>query len=655
MKGAAKTSLQYLAYLGYRSIVATAAFLPLGACLWVGKWSGRIIWAFALPYRRLVARNLRIALSDEHDSRRLATVNRRQFEAIGRNFLVSLKLSAQPPGKAEELVTYVGREHIEAAAARGKGLIAAISHLGPWELYSQLPSLGPGVAPATMYRALENPFINRHVVEQRGRIGVALFDKTTGVYGPLKHLREGGGIGILIDQHAGDLGIWSPFFGRLASTTNLPALLSLRTGAPIVTTSLLPDGPGRWRVVYQPPHFPPDEKPADFAAEAARLTHALNRELEYAIREAPEEWFWLHDRWKTPKPAFLLGQNKRGYHLPEGDDHQLKPFRLLLRSPNPLGDACMAVPAIRAIRATRPDLHLTILCRDSLAPVWRRVPGIDEIVTLQRREKPRHVARRLRQTGCYDAALLFPGSLRAALEAWLAGIPRIAGFRGHHRHWLLDQVVPPPPPGPPRHHAHSYLHLAAHAGADIAEESQAIETPPLPTKAGARPDGQPLLVGICPGAEYGAAKRWPEDRFATVARRLRDATGCGLILFGSPAERPIGEKLAALIGDGCDNRVGSTTLDELIEAVSGCDLIITNDTGTMHLAALLGVPTVAVFGSTEPAWTRPLGSGHRVYRRHVECSPCFLRECPRDFRCMLGVDPEVVAQGAIALLTHQPA
>ncbi|MCB1092842.1 MAG: hypothetical protein KDL87_15000, partial [Verrucomicrobiae bacterium] len=489
MKRFAETCLQYLGYLGYRAICGVASLLSVSACLRLGSAGGRMVWALAPSYRRLARRNLRVALDDEHDERWIREITRRQFESLGRNFLVSLKLSSSSPDEAESLVTYVGHEHIEAAAAKGRGLIAAISHLGPWELYSQLPSLGPGVAPATMYRPLENRFINAHVVRQRSRIGVALFDKTTGVYGPLKHLRAGGGIGILIDQHAGDLGIWSPFFRRLASTTNLPALLSLRTGAPVVSISLLPDGPSRWKVIYQPPHFPP-EKPSDFAAEAARITHALNAELEAAIRQAPEEWFWLHNRWKTPKPAFLLGQNKRGFFLPEGETKKLKPFRILLRSPNPLGDACMAMPAVRAIKASRPDCHLTVLCRENLEPIWKTCDAVDAILTTPKSASPWETGNLIRRQPAFDAVILLPGSLRAAIEAWRGKIPRIAGFRGHHRSWLVDQVVPPPAPGPPRHHAHGYLHLAEQCGCDIATESAGVDFPtPISRPA---PHGDPL-------------------------------------------------------------------------------------------------------------------------------------------------------------------
>ncbi len=648
MKGKLQNAFPYLAYLGYRSTARLAASLSLANCRKLGSLGGRLVYWFAGPYRRLARRNLRLAFGEERSESEIRQLLKQHFESLGRNTLVSFKLASMDADEVESHVRYENGHYIEEAAAAGKGVIAAIAHLGPWELFAQLPSLGRGVSPATMYRALDNPFINAHVVAQRGRIGVKLFDRSSGVYGPLKHLREGGGIGILFDQHAGDLGIWSPFFGRLSSTTNLPALLSQRTGAPVISIAILPDGEDRWRVVYQPPHFP-ETKKRPLAEKAATLTATLNRELEAAIRQAPGEWFWVHNRWKTPQPDFLLGETRRGLHLPEGAG--LKPFRLLLRSPNPLGDACMAVPAIRAIRASaRPDLHLTVFCRENLGPIWESCPEVDAVITMPRDASPRDAARILRREPAFDAAVLFPNSLRAALEAWLAKIPRIVGFRGHSRKWLVDQVVPPLPVGPPRHHAHSYLALAAHIGADIDAESEAIDRPeesPTPRRVSG---GSRRKLGICPGAEYGAAKRWPEDRFATVANAVRRELDCDIALFGSPNERPIGEALAALIEGECDNRIGKTSLAELVEDVKTCDAVLTNDTGTMHLAAMLGVPTIAIFGSTEPLWTRPLGRGHRVIRQHVECSPCFLRECPIDFRCMKEIDPRKATDAAIEIL-----
>jgi ADP-heptose:LPS heptosyltransferase len=121
-------------------------------------------------------------------------------------------------------------------------------------------------------------------------------------------------------------------------------------------------------------------------------------------------------------------------------------------------------------------------------------------------------------------------------------------------------------------------------------------------------------------------------------------------LLGTKNDAPIGEEIATALGDSCVNRIGQTTLEQLIDELRQCRLLLTNDTGTMHLAALLGVPTVAIFGSTEPRLTGPLGDRHVVLRHHVECSPCFLRKCPVDFRCMKAVSVREVADAVISIL-----
>ena len=157
-------------------------------------------------------------------------------------------------------------------------------------------------------------------------------------------------------------------------------------------------------------------------------------------------------------------------------------------------------------------------------------------------------------------------------------------------------------------------------------------------------NGAPAKIGLCPGAEYGPAKRWLPERFAEVALAIAEQRPVQWILFGTAADQHTGAAIESTLAGHCVNRIGQTTLDQLAAELSECALLLTNDTGTMHLATLLGVPVVAVFGSTEPRLTGPLGSGHDIMRHQVECSPCFLRECPIDFRCMKAVSAaEVVA------------
>jgi heptosyltransferase-2 len=243
-------------------------------------------------------------------------------------------------------------------------------------------------------------------------------------------------------------------------------------------------------------------------------------------------------------------------------------------------------------------------------------------------------------------AVLLPNSLRAALEVWLADIPRRVGYRGHFRAWLLNQIVREPrKPGPLEHQSVRYLRVAEQLGA--AEKAAAVAIAPRKLDV-----DLPLKLGLCPGAEYGPAKRWLPERFAEVAAAIA-AEKVQWILFGTAKDAAIGELIVKAIGNNCVNRIGQTTLEQLIDELRTCRLLLTNDTGTMHLASLLGVPTVAVFGSTEPRLTSPIGKDHIILRHHVECSPCFLRECPSDFRCMKAVSVAEVRDAVLSILRRK--
>jgi lipopolysaccharide heptosyltransferase II len=218
-------------------------------------------------------------------------------------------------------------------------------------------------------------------------------------------------------------------------------------------------------------------------------------------------------------------------------------------------------------------------------------------------------------------------------------VPRRVGYRGHHRRWFLNQVIPERSRlGPIEHQVLHYLQIPGELGGSLEPPDVRLFLP------SAKPNGASAKIGLCPGAEYGPTKRWLPERFAEVAATVSAERPVHWILFGAAGDIETGAIVQAAIGTNCVNRIGKTTLPELIAELRECALLLTNDTGTMHLASLLAVPVVAVFGSTEPRLTGPLGTGHHILRHQVECSPCFLRECPIDFRCMKAVTvPEVVA------------
>jgi lipopolysaccharide heptosyltransferase II len=393
------------------------------------------------------------------------------------------------------------------------------------------------------------------------------------------------------------------------------------------------NGFARWRAVVEGPFRQEGES-------IESVTFRTNEIIEKQVRRAPEDWFWVHDRWKTPYPNFLLARYKRGVFLPQNARPQ--PFRILVRSSNWLGDAVMSVPAVRAIKRGRPDAHVTIVAAKNIAPLWNIIPEVDAIIALPRKALFPAV-RLLRKAPRFDVAILFPNSLRSGLEAFLARIPRRVGFSGHWRNWLLNQRPRQTKARGIVHQSYRYLELASTVGIKV--------RPDFPPAKPLKSQGRAFTFALCPGAEFGSAKRWLPEHFAAVVQQIASRAPAQWVLFGTENDIVIGRRIAEAVGERCSNRIGQTTLAQLIQELRDCDLLLTNDTGTMHLAALLGIPTISIFGSTEPKRTGPLGVGHRILRHHVECSPCFLRECPLDFRCMREI---TVAEVATTILQMIP-
>jgi heptosyltransferase-2 len=643
--------LDFVVYLLYRTGLAIIAAIPMRLLFAVGQFLGFCAWLVSGKYRRLAKRNVAIAFANEKTPVEIRRLVRRHFQRLGANLLCSVKLAAMPPEKILRRVKVDNIEAMDREFRAGVPVVLVLSHLGIWELFAQLmPKFVGYVRNASVYQKLGNRFIDAHVRRTRGQTGLELFDRQQGFQPVIDLLRSGGGVGVLSDQHAGDHGLWTPFFGKLASTSPLPALLAKRTRAALIAAGVYTIGPARWRLVFTERFDPPKAE-----GSVVELTAEINQIIERQIRVAPEDWFWVHNRWKTPQPNFLLAQYKRGAYVPPGVSPQdLKPFRILIRSSNWLGDSVMSVPAVRAIKAGRPDARVTIATPENIAPIWKLVPEVDAIIPLSR-SRLLSAVQLLRREPSFDVAILFPNSLRAALESWLTAIPRRVGYHGHWRRWLLNQIVPVPrKPGPPEHHSVRFLRIARECGADTSNSDR--------SPAGVRQsadslqmaiDRQPTKIGLCPGAEYGPTKRWLPERFAEAAERIGAQSPVQWMLFGTARDASAGEQIAAALGNQSVNRIGQTTLDQLIEELHECRLLLTNDTGTMHLAALLGIRVVAIFGSTEPRLTGPLGNGHIILRHHVECSPCFLRECPIDFRCMKAVSVEEVANAVLSILRNQ--
>ena len=301
----------------------------------------------------------------------------------------------------------------------------------------------------------------------------------------------------------------------------------------------------------------------------------------------------------------------------------------------------MALPAVRNLKTMVVRDPLTVAAPEKLAALWEACPFVDRVIALKEPKKLQATVRQLR-AGKFGSAVLLPNSLRSAAEARLAGIPQRIGYARGGRGWLLTKAIPVSPRNPVRlHQRFYYLDLVtALGGPDDASVPELRRE--KATEAG-------MTVAICPGAEYGPAKRWPVENFLAVARHFVARHQARIVLLGAAGDAALAAELAVKLPEA-ENRVGKTSLAEFMAALASSRLVFCNDSGAMHVASALNVPTVAIFGSTEPELTGPLGVRTQVLRHHVPCSPCFLRECPIDFGCMKGVTPEMAIAAGEAWL-----
>jgi heptosyltransferase II len=371
----------------------------------------------------------------------------------------------------------------------------------------------------------------------------------------------------------------------------------------------------------------------------------------------------------------------------ETGDHPL-PSRILVRGTNWLGDAVMTTPALMRLRERFSDAHITLLAPEKLRDLWLTHPAVNEMISIAPGENVFSVGQKLR-AGNFDLALVLPNSPRSALEAWLAGIPQRIGYARPWRNWFLTQTVASrtdavrmrkpsvgeikeliaknpesgiqnPAIAKTAHQIYEYMHLAAALGANPEPMAPQLsvsrdEIEAVKKKFGLDGIKRPIF-GLNPGAEYGPAKRWPLDKFIAVAHEIQQRADCTWLVFGGKADEPVAHRIGSAIPSppyAVLNLAGKTSLRELMALLTVCRVLLTNDSGPMHVASALGTPVVVPFGSTSPELTGPGLPGdqrHRLLKSDAACSPCFLRKCPIDFRCLNGISVERVVKAVLPVI-----
>jgi heptosyltransferase-2 len=319
--------------------------------------------------------------------------------------------------------------------------------------------------------------------------------------------------------------------------------------------------------------------------------------------------------------------------------------RILVRGVNWVGDTVLSYPTVEQLKTLFPKSHLAILIPSYLVDLWKTFPYVDEIIPFQKKEgigsiwEDLNLSQSLKERN-FDLAVILPRSFRSAFHIFLARIPIRIGYQSEGRSLFLTHGIRRTKEILKGHRIHYYRKLVEFLG-----ETEGLPSPKIFLREEDRrwadgvlkdlgiPEGK-LLIGINPGATFGLAKCWYPDRFGKLGKRLAEKWEARILLFGKEEERPIVDEILHYLGtDGID-LTGKTGLLQLAALLERCTLLVTNDTGTMHMAAAVGSPVAALFGSTPPLATGPWGEGHVVVRRDVPCSPCWKRICPKDHRCM---------------------
>jgi len=329
---------------------------------------------------------------------------------------------------------------------------------------------------------------------------------------------------------------------------------------------------------------------------------------------------------------------------------------ILVRGTNWVGDAVMTLPTLSAVRQNFPQAKITVLAKPWVEGVYAHCPDVDSTIIFDQQAGflgSRYAIIKKLRNQRFDLAILLPNSFDAALITFLAGIPWRVGYNTDGRSWLLTHRAMISKEILRVHQVHYYLGILKAIGCSAESSAPRITICDHQRDKANRYlsvkgySGQEPLLGFNPGAFFGSAKRWFPDRFAAVADRAAKEWGARCIIFGSTHDLPAAREMASRMETSPILAAGETRLDELPGLLSRCLLLVTNDSGLMHMAAAVGVRVIAIFGSTDPKTTAPYGDEHTVIRSQVPCSPCLLRDCPTDHRCMKAISVDDVWQAMV--------
>lgn len=577
------------------------ALLPLCVAEFISKVLGHLVFALMRSRRQLMLRNLHHCFPEKTEAERRAIAR----ESACRMVEMGMFVLASPHFSEKRIRKQFSAdsEMLEAILAAQRPLVAGVPHFSLMEALTMIPLFSEAIRKrhcGVFYRPFGNPAIERWVKATRERFGFKLLSRKQGLTQALSFLDKNGIVCVLFDQSAGGRrGVLALFENRVTTSSMLAGTLAAgKTNADLITVYCRREGFWRGRILF--------EKPEVKERTSAGYTIALNRWLEAKLASDNDicaDWLWMHDRWKSFREFNLnhkkdiLQETLKAYGLRAIPRKK----RIWIRLPNWLGDIVMAFPLIQTIRSARPDAQITLLARKHFLPMLEMLGVADRLIALPAKGKGYWKFCRSLRTEYPDQHLLFTNSLRGDLEAKLMGAPmRIGMVRDGYPRPLINRRwrVPADLDLTQNHQTHVWARWLREACELVAP----LDFSPIKIEA-----EKQMRIGLICGTENSPEKRWPVRRWRELITLVQKAfPQVEIFLFGTAKDGAITAQVAEGQNEKIVDRAGKTDLPAYMRELASCRAICGNDTGGMHLANMLGVPVVGIFGPTNPVRTGPI-------------------------------------------------
>lgn len=638
-----------MAYGAFCAFELVLRLLPMWVWCRVGEMIGCLGYILLKRYRERIRRNIRIVTGGRVSSAELGRMARRNFQMTMANFLAAAKAATMGDEALGRHVTIVGKENVLEATARGKGCLCLIAHAGNWELLARVRVYFPEVVRfGSSYRELDNPLIEGLWRRRRERNRCEMFGKRDNPFSKITGvLRDNGMVGILCDQNASNLGTLVPYFGKLASTTSLPALVQRRSKAMAVPVIVRTVRTGHWEVT-----FGEDMRLERFGKDMDAMTSEVNRVLADLGRRSIEDGFWLHNRWKQDPP--VVGERPAPV-LPEECEKPVFPLRVLVSLPEAWGAGIPVLPFMRSFKHYRPDVEFTVICAEAWEDYWQTRDEVSLVIRVSDRLREDVYEAHERPAIGFDLAVVLSEneSVFKAIES--IGVP-IYVSKSHPLAKKARFKVDDSSGRVPRHEVEDLRDVARRMGFDVTKgfperrEWRELVNEER-SEEGKRDEG---VCYIAPFSDLGDIVSWSEERWMELCDLLREGTRMGSI------EGSMGDAYEVLVMEGDEERgkafaeklglsLTVSRMRDIRSYLQGARVLISPDGSLPMVAAEEGVPCVTLFNTRMPVRHRPLGSYHVNLFTHRACTPCYQTVCPFGVQCLNDISAREVYEAIKSL------